>query len=225
MFGYKISIIIPTLNEANRIGLTLAPLQQLRSAGHEIIVSDGGSRDRTTAIAKPMVDKVVSSPPGRAIQLNQGADQATGDILWFLHADTIPPAGADALIIDCLADKSKVWGRFNVRLSGNRRIFRLIERMMNLRSCLTGIATGDQGIFMLRYAFDQIGGYTEISLMEDIAISTKLKRIKSPVCIKQELETSSRKWEENGIIKTILLMWWLRLAYFFGVPPKYLASK
>jgi hypothetical protein len=97
--------------------------------------------------------------------------------------------------------------------------------MMNLRSCLTGIATGDQGIFMLRYAFDQIGGYTEISLMEDIAISTKLKRIKSPVCIKQELETSSRKWEENGIIKTILLMWWLRLAYFFGVPPKYLASK
>jgi rSAM/selenodomain-associated transferase 2 len=225
VFGYKLSIIIPTLNEADHIEMTLAPLQQLRGNGHEVILSDGGSRDRTTAIASPLVDIVISSPPGRAIQMNRAADQATGDILWFLHADSIPPAGADRIIIDCLAKRSKVWGRFNVRLTGTNPIFRLIEFMMNLRSCITGVATGDQGIFMLRYAFDQIGGFAEIALMEDIAMSAKLKRITPPNCIKQTIVTSSRKWEQNGVIKTVLLMWWLRLAYFFGASPNYLASK
>ncbi len=225
MFGYKISIIIPVLNEASGIGETLAPLQQLRSAGHEIILSDGGSRDRTVAIAEPLVDKIITSPPGRAVQMNRGAGQASGDILWFLHADTIPPPRSDTIIINCLAGKSKVWGRFDVRLSGKQPIFRLIEFMMNRRSCITGIATGDQGIFMLRYAFDQINGFADIPLMEDIALSTKLKGIRSPACIEQKLIVSSRKWEDNGVIKTILLMWWLRLAYFFGISPKYLASK
>lgn len=225
MFGYKISIIIPALNEASLIGETLTPLQPLRSAGHEVILSDGGSSDRTTAIANPLVDKIISSPPGRAVQMNRGADQATGDILWFLHADTIPPASADSIIVNCMANRSKVWGRFNVRLSSNRPIFRLIEFMMNQRSCITGIATGDQGIFMLRYAFDQVDGFDDIALMEDIAMSTRLKGMKPPVCIEQKLIVSSRKWDDNGIIKTVLLMWWLRLAYFFGVSPKYLASK
>ena len=157
--------------------------------------------------------------------MNNGADKATGDILWFLHADSIIPQSADTTIIDCFTNRTKVWGRFDISLSGQQPIFRMIEYMMNLRSCITGIATGDQGIFMLRYAFDQIGGFAEIPLMEDIAISKRLKRIKPPVCIKQRLTTSSRKWEQQGIIKTILLMWRLRLAYFLGVPPRYLASK
>jgi rSAM/selenodomain-associated transferase 2 len=225
VFGYKISIIIPALNEASNIEETLAPLQPLRSAGHEVILSDGGSSDRTTAIAKPLVDKIISSQPGRAVQMNRGAEQAAGDILWFLHADTIPPPNAGSIIIDCLASRSKVWGRFDVSLSGRSPIFRLIEFMMNQRSCITGIATGDQGIFMLRYAFDQVDGFTDIPLMEDIAMSTRLKGIKPPACIEQKLIVSSRKWEENGIIKTVLLMWWLRLAYFFGASPGYLAKQ
>ncbi len=225
MFCIKISVIIPTLNEEGCIKQTLISLQPLRNSGHEIILSDGGSRDRTVAIAQPLVDQVVASPPGRSIQMNQGANAATGDILWFLHADSIVPASAETDIIDCLTNSTHIWGRFNIRLSGRQPIFRLIETMMNLRSCITGIATGDQGIFMLRYAFDQIDGFADIPLMEDIAISTRLKRIKAPACIQQILVTSSRRWEQNGIIKTILLMWWLRLAYFFGVPPRYLAAK
>ncbi len=225
MFCIKISVIIPTLNEEDYIERTLTSLQHLRRSGHEIILSDGGSSDRTVAIAQPMVDHVVKSETGRAVQMNTGANMATGDILWFLHADTITPASADAIIIDCLINKNKVWGRFDISLSGHQPIFRLIETMMNLRSCITGITTGDHGIFMLRYAFDQIGGFAEIPLMEDIAISTRLKRFKPPACIRQRLVTSSRRWEQNGIVKTILLMWWLRLAYFFGVSPKYLAGR
>ncbi len=225
MNGYKISVIIPTLNEESCIGYTLSQLQPLRSEGHEIILCDGGSYDRTIAIAQPLVDQVVTSPAGRAIQMNRGADKATGDILWFLHADTIVPTAVDTIIIDCFTHRTKVWGRFDIRLSGSHPMFRLIELMMNLRSCITGTATGDQGIFMLRYAFDQIGGFAEIPLMEDIAMSTKLKRIKPAVCIKQRLITSSRRWEQHGIVKTILLMWWLRLAYYFGVSPKYLANR
>ncbi len=225
MHGYKISVIIPTLNEEDCLEQTLSPLQQLRSDGHEIILCDGGSRDRTIAIAQPLVDQVVVSPSGRAIQMNRGADRATGDILWFLHTDTIVPTAVDTTIIDCFTHRGKVWGRFDIRLSGSHPMFRLIELMMNLRSCITGIATGDQGIFMLRYAFDQIGGFAEIPLMEDIAMSTKLKRIKPPVCIKQRIISSSRRWEQNGIINTILLMWWLRLVYYFGATPKHLANR
>ncbi len=224
MFCIKISVIIPTLNEEEGIERTLTSLQHLRSSGHEIILSDGGSSDRTVEIAQPLVDQVVTSKTGRATQMNEGANKATGDILWFLHADTSAPPSAEATIIECLTNKENIWGRFDVRLTGRQPIFRIIEFMINLRSCITGIATGDHGIFMLRYAFDQIGGFPEIPLMEDIAISTRLKRFKSPVCVKQRLITSSRRWEQKGIVKTVLLMWWLRLAYFFGVPPKYLAA-
>jgi rSAM/selenodomain-associated transferase 2 len=225
MLGFKISIIIPTLNEQGCIAQTLKPLQQFRDYGHEIILSDGGSRDHTVSIAKPMIDHLANSPAGRAIQMNRGADMATGDILWFLHADTTVPPGANIAIIDCFTDKPNVWGRFDVRLSGSHPAFRVIEFMINLRSRISGMATGDQGIFMLRYAFDQVGGFSEIPLMEDIAMSQRLKRLKPPVCISQKLITSSRRWEQNGIIKTVLLMWWLRLAYFFGVKPKHLANR
>jgi len=223
MHSFKISIIIPTLNEEESIQQTLAPLQSLRNTGHEIILSDGGSRDHTITIAQPLVDHVVVSPAGRATQMNNGANKATGDILWFLHADSIAPPSADTTIINCFTNRTKVWGRFDIKLSGSKPIYRLIEYMINLRSRITGIATGDQGIFMLRYAFDQIGGFTEIPLMEDIAMSQRLNRIKPPICLKLRLVTSSRRWEQNGVIKTILLMWWLRLAFYFGVSPKYLA--
>jgi rSAM/selenodomain-associated transferase 2 len=225
MHGYKISIIIPALNEERRIKQTLKQLQHLRKAGHEVILVDGESLDRTIPIAHPLVDQLITSPAGRAIQMNRGAEKATGDILWFLHADSIVPETADTLIIDCFTYKNKVWGRFDISLSGHKPIFRLIEFMMNLRSRITGIATGDQGIFMLRYAFDQIGGFPEIPLMEDIAMSTRLKRIKPPARIKQRLITSSRRWEKHGIIKTILKMWWLRLAFYLGASPRYLANR
>ncbi len=224
MYGINISVIIPTLNEEGHIERTLTALQQLRSAGHEIILSDGGSSDRTVAIARPLVDKIVTGASGRAIQMNRGAEQASGDILWFLHADTMVPPAIDT-ILDRLTDRRSPWGRFDIRLSGTRPIFRIIESMMNLRSRITGIATGDQGIFMLRYAFDQVGGFAEIPLMEDIAMSARLKGIGPPACLKQRLLTSSRRWEQNGIVKTILLMWWLRLAYFLGASPDYLARR
>ncbi len=224
MYGINISVIIPTLNEEGHIERTLTALQQLRSAGHEIILSDGSSSDRTVAIARPLVDKIVTGASGRAIQMNRGAEQASGDILWFLHADTMVPPAIDT-ILDRLTDRRSPWGRFDIRLSGTRPIFRIIESMMNLRSRITWIATGDQGIFMLRYAFDQVGGFAEIPLMEDIAMSARLKGIGPPACLKQRLLTSSRRWEQNGIVKTILLMWWLRLAYFLGASPDYLARR
>ncbi len=157
--------------------------------------------------------------------MNQGAAVATGDVLWFLHADTIAPATAYTPLLNCLADGTRVWGRFNVRLSGHQAIFRLIEMMMNLRSCITGIATGDQGIFVLRHTFEQLGGFTQIPLMEDIVLSKKLKRLSRPACIKRKIVTSSRRWEEHGIFATILLMWRLRLAFFFGVSPEKLAAR
>jgi rSAM/selenodomain-associated transferase 2 len=193
--------------------------------GHEIILSDGGSDDRTVELAEPLVDRVVTSSPGRAIQMNQGAAVATGEVLWFLHADTIVPATAYIPLLSCLDGGTKVWGRFNVRLSGHQAMFRLIEMMMNLRSCITGIATGDQGIFLLRHTFEQLGGFTQIPLMEDIALSKKLKKISRPACIKRKIVTSSRRWEKQGIFATILLMWRLRLAYFFGVSAERLAAK
>jgi rSAM/selenodomain-associated transferase 2 len=224
MLSYKISIIIPSLNEEKCISETLASLQQARIAGHEVILSDGGSIDHTIDIAQPLVDVVVTAQAGRALQMNHGAAQASGDILWFIHADSIVPLDADTYIIDSFTYSDNVWGRFDIRLSGAQRIFRLIEFMINLRSRITGIATGDQGIFMLRYAFDQVGGFAEIPLMEDIAISNKLKRIKAPVYINKKITTSSRRWEQNGIIKTILLMWWLRLAFYFGISPRHLAK-
>ena len=221
----RISIIIPALNEAECIEQTLKPLQLLRSEGHEVILSDGGSQDGTTNLASPMVDHIVSSPQGRATQMNHGARAASGEILWFLHADTLIPADTHTQLMAGLLATTKVWGRFNVRLTGTQIIFRLIEGMMNLRSCISGIATGDQGIFLWQHVFMEVGGFDEIPLMEDIALSRKLKKLSRPLCLKQKLITSSRRWEEQGVINTIILMWKLRLSYYFGVPPQKLADR
>ena len=218
-----ISIIIPTLNEEAAIKNLLQQLQVYRQHGHEVIVVDGGSNDETISISKPLSDKVISSNAGRALQMNNGAALAKNEILWFLHADTLIPDTAIESIQKAL-NKSD-WGRFNIKLSGSHFLFRVIETMINLRSCLVGVATGDQGIFVKRETFNSVGGYLEIPLMEDVALSKMLKKLTKPVCIKETLTTSSRRWENNGILKTILLMWRLRLLFWLGVSPTKLSSQ
>jgi len=219
----RISIIMPVLNEAETLGECLRDLQALRAQRCELIVADGGSRDRSAVLAAPLADRVVLAPKGRALQMNAGAEQAGGSILWFLHADSRPPPSAARLIREAMAVSGVGWGRFDVRLSGRRPSLRIVETMMNLRSRLSGIATGDQGIFVRRALFERIGGYPSIALMEDIALSRLLKRHGRPVCLRQRLQTSSRRWERDGVWRTILLMWRLRLAYFFGADPARLA--
>ncbi len=221
----RISIIVPTLNEAPVIQATLKPLQRMRENGHEIILVDGGSTDGTVALSAPLVDCMLHAPAGRARQMNAGAREARGDILLFLHADTRLPPDAPRLIMAGLADSGRQWGRFDVRLSGARAPLRLVERLMNIRSRLTHIATGDQAMFVRRGAFSAAGGFPEIPLMEDIALSRRLKQAGPPLCLRQTVVTSSRRWEEQGILRTILLMWRLRLAYFLGASPTRLARR
>ena len=212
-----ISVIVPVLNESAQIQTTLNDFIPLRKAGHEVIVVDGGSQDTTLEIATPLADKVIQSPKGRAFQMNAGAAAVSGNLLWFVHADTRIPRNAACILIQ--ASGLRGWGRFDIRLSGRHPLLRLVEGMMCLRSRLTGIATGDQGIFVSRVLFERVGGYPEIPLMEDIALSKALRRIQRPICLKHRLVTSSRRWEKNGIVKTILLMWRFRLAYFLGADP------
>jgi rSAM/selenodomain-associated transferase 2 len=215
------SIIIPTLNEEKNIQCCLSTLQALRNTC-EIIVVDGGSIDHTRMLAAPLADKVIMSALGRARQMNNGAGEATGDVLIFLHADTRLPENALPLIQQKISP-IQPWGRFDIQLSGNSYMFKVIAQMMSLRSRLTGIATGDQVIFVTRPAFEKAGQYPEISLMEDIALSKALKKIGPPICLKAKVISSGRRWEHNGICKTILLMWSLRLRYFFGADPQTLA--
>ena len=213
-----LSIILPVLNEEASLPDVLARLQYLRQLGHEIIVVDGGSRDNSLMLAQQAADNVIVSQPGRAVQMNSGAELATGDVLLFLHADTTLPEGVERIISEIEGDT--FWGRFDVRLSGKRLIFRIIDSMMNLRSRITSVATGDQAIFVKRSLFEKVGGYPEIALMEDIAISKQLRRVVKPVCVRNKVVTSSRRWEDRGVIKTLLLMWKLRLYYFFGMSPQ-----
>jgi rSAM/selenodomain-associated transferase 2 len=215
----KLSIIIPVLNEEMNLSRMSRHLQSVCQQEHEIIIVDGGSVDNTLSIAHELTDSVIVSQPGRALQMNSGASIASGDVLLFLHADTFLPDNT-AQIIGDLAHRKNYWGRFDVRLSSNRFVFRLIEALMNLRSCLTSIATGDQAIFIERELFHGVGGFPEIALMEDIEISRRLKKISKPVCIRQKVITSSRRWESGGIVATVLLMWKLRLYYFFGASPE-----
>lgn len=215
----RISIVVPCLNEGLILDSLIDSLQCYRKEGHELILVDGGSRDGTPDRLAALVDHLVLSDPGRARQMNTGAARAGGDILWFLHADSRPPDHAADIIISSLASGRHRWGRFDISMSGSHRMLRLVEFMMNLRSRLTGIATGDQGIFVDRRAFAAAGRFPEIPLMEDITLSRSLKRISAPCCLPQRLITSSRRWETQGIYKTILLMWRLRLAYAMGVDP------
>jgi rSAM/selenodomain-associated transferase 2 len=221
----RLSIIIPTLDEEARIGAALTALAPLRASGVEVIVADGGSRDRTAAVAAPLADRVINGPRGRGAQMNAGARVATGDVLLFLHADTMLPANADTSIVDGLGRSGLAWGRFDVRIDGSGSLLRLIAAAMNWRSRITGIATGDQAMFVTREAFSAAGGFSNIALMEDVELSKRLKRISPPLCLVARVTTSGRRWKQNGVLRTMLLMWRLRLSYWLGAEPAALARR
>jgi rSAM/selenodomain-associated transferase 2 len=216
----RLSIVVPVLNEAAGIAVALEALVPLRARGHEVIVVDGGSDDATCALAAPLCDQVLQAPRGRAAQMNAGARAAQGAALVFLHADSRLPANADALILAAL--ERGPWGRFDVTIESERALLRVVACAMNLRSRFTGIATGDQAIFVRREAF---AGFPEIPLMEDIAFSRRMKRRERPVCLRERVRTSARRWEARGVLATIFLMWRLRFLYALGVPPQRLARE
>jgi rSAM/selenodomain-associated transferase 2 len=216
------SIIIPTLNEGQSIVNCLIALQPLRTHC-EIIVVDGGSKDDTIGLANALADKLISSEKGRAIQMNAGANTAKGEVLVFSHGDTFLPDDACKLIAQAITNGCQ-WGRFDVKLSGNHPMLKLVAFLMNWRSRLTGIATGDQVIFVTKPLFESVGQYPVIPLMEDIALSKKLKKISPPACLKAKVISSGRRWEQFGMFRTILLMWSLRLRYFLGADPQALAT-
>ncbi len=218
----KFSLIIPTINEADNIQACLSALQSLRR-DCELIVVDGGSKDNTVVLAKGLADQILNSPQGRAKQMNVGAQHAHGDILLFLHADTFLPGNALALI-DRNIDSTRQWGRFDIQLEGRYVMLKVIAQLMNWRSRLTGIATGDQVIFVTKEAFAAAGQFPDIALMEDIALCSKLLKLTPPVCLKAKVRSSGRRWEAFGIYKTILLMWSLRLRYWLGTDPRHLSA-
>ena len=219
----RLSIIMPVLNEAAGIAAALQALAPLLARGAQVVVADGGSTDDTLARAQACGVPVISSTRGRAVQMNAGAQQASGAVLLFLHADTLLPPDADQLIQQALAGP-QVWGRFDVRIAGRPRLLRVIAACMNLRSRSTGIATGDQAMFMTRAAFDAVGGFPAQALMEDIEMSKRLLRLSRPVCLHARVVTSGRRWESCGVWRTLLLMWRLRFAYWRGAAPDQLAE-
>ena len=215
----RVSFIIPVLNEAAGIGSLLCDLRQ-RYRGCEIIVVDGGSSDQTVAQAMPLCDQLLIGEAGRAGQMNLGARVATCEYLMFLHADSCPGISAEKL--DTLLQQQPAWGFCRVRLSGSGLGLRVIEWAMNQRSRLSRIATGDQMLFLRQELFRRTGGFDAIPLMEDVAYCKRLRRVGRPRIIPEPVTTSSRRWEEHGVLRTVLRMWALRLAYFVGVPPSHL---
>jgi rSAM/selenodomain-associated transferase 2 len=213
---------MPALNEAAGIGATLDALQALRVRGVELVLVDGGSSDDTAALSRPWVDQLVRTDKGRALQMNAGAAVARGNVLVFLHADTRLPPLADALVLRAI-EAGASWGRFDVVIEGKVRLLRVVAGLMNMRSRLSGIATGDQAIFVTRKAFTEAGGFPAQPLMEDIELSRRLKRAASPVCLREKVCTSGRRWEQRGVLRTVLLMWWLRWRYWCGACPQRLA--
>lgn len=218
MGAQRLSVVVPALNEASGIRAALEALAPLRAGGHEVIVVDGGSSDGTPELARGLCDRVLSAPRGRALQMNAGAAAATGDALVFLHADTHLPQGADELIFQSL--RLSPWGRFDVEIDARHPLLRIVACTMNLRSRLTGIATGDQAIFVRREVFP---GFPDIELMEDVAFCKAMKRFGPPACRRERVVTSGRRWESRGVLRTIVLMWRLRLMYFLGARPERLA--
>lgn len=220
----RLSVVIPALNEATGISAVLQALAPLAARGAQLLVADGGSVDGTATLAQTGGAQVVHAPRGRALQMNAGAQQATADVLLFLHADTRLPPNADQLIAQALANGSQVWGRFDVNIAGQPRMLRVIAAFMNWRSRWSGIATGDQALFMTRAAFDAVGGFPAQPLMEDIEMSARLLKLSRPACLRARVITSGRRWETQGVWRTVLLMWRLRLAYWRGAAPERLAA-
>jgi rSAM/selenodomain-associated transferase 2 len=217
-----LSIVIPVLNEAAGIGAALRALAPLRARGCEIIVVDGGSEDGTLQACLGLADEAISAPRGRALQMNAGAQVARGEVFLFLHADTLLPSAADASVHSALQAGAD-WGRFDVQIDGRSAMFPLIAALMNLRSRLTGIATGDQAIFVRRATFQHCGGFPSQPLMEDIELSRRLRKISRPSCLRARVRTSGRRWETHGVWRTMLLMWRLRARYWLGTPADVLA--
>jgi rSAM/selenodomain-associated transferase 2 len=224
----RLAVIVPVLNEAATVPEALAQLAPLRQRGARVIVVDGGSADDTAGRARAAADQVLSAPRGRASQMNAGArhalDDGTVDALLFLHVDTRLPAHADALIGAACAARPRAWGRFDVRIDGRSPALALVAAMMNVRSRLTGICTGDQCLFATRALFETVGGFPALPLMEDIEFSRRARRVARPIALRECAITSGRRWERHGVVKTVLLMWRLRLAYFFGADPARLAA-
>ena len=220
-----LSIIIPALDEEAAIAACLGRVQAARAAGAEVIVVDGGSRDRTRDLAAPLADLVLDSPRGRAAQMNAGARVSRGETLLFLHADTLLPEGAHRLVEEDLAASGREWGRFDVTITGEAWLLRVVAALMNRRSRWTGIATGDQALFVRRSAFTACGGFPAIALLEDVELSTRLKRRGPPLCLREKVITSGRRWEKRGVLRTIVLMWRTRLAYALGADPERLARR
>ncbi|MCB1916832.1 MAG: TIGR04283 family arsenosugar biosynthesis glycosyltransferase [Rhodocyclaceae bacterium] len=218
-----LSIIVPTLDEAAVVEPTLASLQPLRTLGVEVIVADGGSTDGTPELSRPHCDRFVVAPRGRARQMNAGAAIATSPGLLFLHADTHLPPHALPIIEKALA--GRYWGRFDVQFDGRSRVLPLVATLMNLRSRISGIATGDQAIFVRRQSFFAVGGFPDQPLMEDIEFSSRMQRIGRPCCVRARVRTSGRRWDREGVFRTIVLMWGLRLAYALGAEASALSRR
>ena len=219
----RLSVVMPVLDEAAGLTATLQALAPLRARGHELIVVDGGSSDGSPGLAAGAADHVLGSPRGRARQMNAGAALARGDVLVFLHADTTLPATAEVLIAQAVAGGSR-WGRFDVRITGDEPLLRVIGALMNLRSRLSGIATGDQAIFVERRLFEALGGYAELPLMEDIELCRRLRAVAAPACLRAQVQTSGRRWQRRGAWRTVWLMWRLRWRYWRGEAPETLVQ-
>ena len=219
----RLSIVVPVLDEARCIDAALAALGPLRRRGHEVIVVDGGSRDDTVARAADKADVLITTSRGRARQMNAGAAQATGDVLVFLHADTLLPIDADSAVLAAVAAGAS-WGRFDVSIAGAPWMLRVVAALMNLRSRWSGIATGDQPLFVQRQLFERLGGFPEQPLMEDIELSRRLRTAAVPACLRERVVTSGRRWETRGVWRTIFLMWRLRWRYWRGESPETLAQ-
>jgi rSAM/selenodomain-associated transferase 2 len=215
-------VVVPVLDEAEGLRERLRALQPLRERGVRVVVVDGGSADASVSIAEGHADLVLTAMRGRAAQMNAGAAALDCRSLLFLHADTALPADADRLV-DAALSSGHRWGRFDVRLDSPRPVFRVIERLINLRSRLSGIATGDQALFVDAASFRAVGGFANLALMEDIALSTRLRQLGRPACLRAVVVTSARRWERFGVCRTVWLMWRLRAAYALGADPARLA--
>jgi rSAM/selenodomain-associated transferase 2 len=224
----RLAIVIPVLDEAEQIEGCLAALAPLRQRGAFVVVVDGGSRDATVRLAAPLCDRVIAAPRGRALQMNAGArseEAQRADVLLFPHVDVRLPPDADRLIFRALSNGRSGWGRFDVSLQGRSAGLWLVGTMMNLRSRTTGICTGDQALFVEQGVFLALDGFAPIDLMEDIEFSRRARRLSPPIALRPPVTVSARRWDQEGLVRTILRMWWLRLAYFLGADPRQLAQR